>query len=1018
MSNSSDEIMLTLSGQDNASQMFANVDKNAQSMASNISNAMSKVNISLMNLGQVTDNVMQSLTGKSAMENIFATASKAETNNVLLGNMLDDAEKHFDSFYEKVDTTTDNSIVSMQELIPALKAFKSATGATDKEMTNITDEMANFGAAVLAQTGSTDMAQQSMMDLAKGVKGAYASLDQYGITEAALKRTGKWSGDEEDVEGFMAAVTEVTGSTKELMETNQGLDALIGKSFSRAGKKIGNEYLPVIKDIKRSFIDLDTEMGGAIASTMLLGSAGVESANRVFWNVSTTVQGVKDLKDAFGSLKGIFKGAEVVEDAVSEASAIGSVAGEAGAAATGAEATAAATTTLSGAFTSMIVPLLALSAVIAIMIPIAAGLAAEAMFFLKLLADFMAAMNFDNINLDGASKGLQSLTVALLWVGAAMLSLTAVNITTSLAAVTSMFMGLTGPLKEATTALSEAADLLKGFSSVSIDPSVPTNLKAIADSLMAVSGAMAALTWSNIITGFSDWIAGALGFSSATEALSQAKDDIIKASTIINEFSGITPLDESVATNIQNVCDSLASVGNAMAALRGIRDGQNWDDIFGELMTGLFGEGVDIQTALTNVKQDIIDASASLAEFTGITDIPEGVAEKIKKVSDTLTSVNDAFKSLRGMRDDTNWDDWIGGIFGGVDIATALEQVKTDLLTASQKLAELSGLSEISEDTTKKIGLVGDALSKVSEVTSTLTQLPPMEDFDSTIISTAVTNVQNAATELSKLNETTFDGSTADTLLGSIQTTLDNLKNTLSAASGFSEPATSIGSQIISGVQTGLSPLTSTVTGAVTTATSASASAGWTGGSKIGSSTTNGMKSALQLKSTMQTEVSYTLQAMTSRTQEFYNAGAALGKAANDGFKSQPAINPGSPGNLAHVMIDEVGYILDAMKSKYGAAKSMASGLGQSIYQGFGGDGLDFGMFTNGGVLTANHIGALQTTVSKAPDKSDNRPVTIIVEEGAVPIDARNHTTKEAQALMITAFEGMDHITNIDVDGV
>ena len=117
-------------------------------------------------------------------------------------------------------------------------------------------------------------------------------------------------------------------------------------------------------------------------------------------------------------------------------------------------------------------------------------------------------------------------------------------------------------------------------------------------------------------------------------------------------------------------------------------------------------------------------------------------------------------------------------------------------------------------------------------------------------------------------------------------------------------------------------------------------------------------------------------------------------------------------------MMDEVGYILEAMKSNFSTAYSVAAGLGSSIFSGFGNPSLDMDMFTNGGQLTAEHIGALKTTISNAPDKTDNRPVTIIVQEGAVNVDARNYTTKEAQGLMITALEGMDHIDNIDVDGV
>ena len=1246
MVNTSEEMMLTLEGRDNASKVFSQIDNNAKSMASSISSALSSINIGMMNLGQVSDNVMQSLTGKSALDNIIGTTSKAETNSVLLKNMLDDAGKHYDAFYEKVDKTTDSSLTSMQELIPALKAFKSATGASDKEMTNLTDEMANFGAAVLAQTGSTDLAQQSMMDLSKGVKGAFASLDQYGITEAALKRTGYWNGDEKDVEGFMKAVDKVTGSTEELMQTNTGLDALIGKSFSRAGKKIGNEFLPFLKDIKRGFIDLDNEMGGGLAASMLVLGGGIDVMNQGFWNISTTIGGIYDLKDAFRELKGwikgageaaeatgdaistisnvsdmgagaaglggaagagahagktaskgekaveggmdaltmadlikdnkqsnkdadkllkeldtlkkrqgriqddldytasvgsnfyttnksqsssktkkalseiqtarkdnfsafdeliqlnkterdkagellkdlnqmddvadelsfsldyaqsgffgklqmrkdkgikgnisdlfggiknFFKGGEEVADIVDEASdigktlegvddiadGIGDVASAGGAmAATGPELEAAAAggaaveagaTGLAATFTSLMIPLLAVSAAIIIMIPIVAVIAAEAMLFLKLLSDFMESLNFQNVDLKGAINGISQIATALAWVGVAMAAMSFASIMTGLAVITGGFTGILGPLDIAVNALEEAGQKLSQFNTVTIDPSVATTLQTMGESLSAVASAMGSLTWSNIVTGFSNFVADALGFSSVTEGLEQAKNDIIKASSKLNEFSGITPLDEGVAANIQNVCDSLASVGNAMSALRSIRDGQNWDDLIGGFVGGIFGEGVDIQQALLDVKEDIIKASQSLAQFTGISEIPEDVATKITKVSDTLSSVNDAFTTLRGMRDDSNWDDWINGLFGGMDIGAALDKIKTDLITASQKLAELTAISEINDDVTTKIQAVSTALGKVSEVSTALTNLPPMDGFDIGVVSTAVSNVENTATELAKLNETVFDGTAADTVLGSIKTTLDNVKTTLSSASGFSEPSVNIGSQIVNGVKSGISPLASTVQGAVSSAISSAGPQATSGGNTLGTNATNGMKSKLQLKSTMATEVGYALSAMTSRTQEFYNAGAALGRAANEGFQSQNAINPGSPGNLAHVMMDEVGYILDSMKSKYSTAKSIAAGLGSSIFQGFGNPNMDISMFTNGSQLTAEHIGALQTTISKAPDKTDNRPVTIIVQEGAVNVDARNHTVTEAQSLMITALEGMDHITNINVDGV
>lgn len=1218
MVNTAEEIMLTLEGRDNASQMFANVDKNAQSMASNISAAMSQVNMGLMNIGQVSDNVMQSLTGKSALDNIFGTTSKAETNSVLLKNMLDDAGKNYDKFYEKVDKTTDSSLTSMQELIPALKAFKSATGATDKEMTNITDEMANFGAAVLAQTGSTDLAQQSMMDLSKGIKGAFASLDQYGITQDALQRTGYWNGDEKDVEGYMRAVEKVTGSTEELMQTNTGLDALIGKAFSRAGKKIGNEFLPFIKDVKRGFIDLDNQLGGGLAASMLVVSGGIDVMNQGFWNISTAANGIRDLHDAFTTLKsaikgageaaeatgdaintisnisdmgagaaglggavgagaeaskkaskgekaveggmdalmvadmlkdnksaqkdakellkelgqteniskevskyskqvydpkkwasfenyekirdvgafgetggglkslisstensrkdagnllkelsssksemdllqneldtlqtpktsfqkigdwfkGLFKGADEIGDVsktvsgaediaegVSGLGAAGSAVAAAGpemeAAAAGGAAAEAGATGLAATFTGLIVPLLAISAVIIVMIPIVALIAAEAMVFIKLLADFMQSLNFDNINLDGAVKGISQVATALAWVGVAMAAMSFASIMTGLAVITGGFLGILGPLDVAVNALKQAGQKLAQFNTVAIDPSIGEKIKTISQTLGSVAEAMGSLTWNNIVTGFSNFVANLLGFSSVTDGLEQAKNDIIAASQKLNEFSSITPLDDSVAQNIQNVCNSLASIGDAMSALRSIRDSQNWDELIGNFISGIFGEGVDIQTALMNVKDDIIKASQALAQFEGISEIPEDISGKIQKVGSTLTTVNDTITTIKEMVG-SGFDNWVEGLFGGYDVAGGLEQIKNDLITASQKLAELSALSEIDEGITEKITQVGTALQKVNEVSTTLTGLGDsgIGDFDPSIISTAVNNVQTAATELARLNEVQFDGASADTMLGAIQTTLENVKSTLSAASGFSDASVSIGSQIITGVQSGLAPLGGTIQTSVSSAINSAGSNALSGGAMLGRAATSGMKSTMKLADAVTEQVNYALTAITSKEQDFYNAGAALGSAMSRGFESTKGQNVGSPGKMAREIERQMNYGLEFMYKAVSPFYDAGVKLGRQISDGFGNPNLDMDMFTNGGQLTAEHIGALKTTISNAPDKTDNRPVTIIVQEGAVNVDARNYTTKEAQGLMITALEGMDHIDNIDVDGV
>ena len=1439
-----EEMLLSILAKDNTASGFSSVNKNAQSMSSKVCSVVSSMNSAMMNFGRITDSTMQSLTGKSAMDNIMGTTSKNETNMVLLRNMLDDQEKNFDSFYKTVDQTTDESLTSMQELIPALKAFKSATAASDKDVQDITDDMANFGAAVLAQTGSTDLAQGAMMDLSKGIKGAFAALDQYGITEDSLKRNG-WSGEESDVKSFMEAVTKVTGSTEDLMETNQGLDALIGKAFSRAGKKIGNDFLPVIKDVKNGFLELDKELGGNLTASILAVSAGIDAGNNALWNFSTAVKGVRDVKDVvlklndalrgtkdaaeaannamdmgsnisqmgtdigsavgagsdvaktasqsekaidagmdtvniadtisdlksknkydieaikeatqsiksserlekeldsareaeaklsdliskkesaqknidsgvFGSgmlkefekeiqstekeidtivgtdlwsgveskfkpnkninyfeellnddslkdgrktlaeiqasrkdnfsafdklvkgndeakkkaedtlksltqsewddklmeeweqsdwgltdaiknkgknfklkimgafdsisdfnlkgaitspfksviksikgfnfgeslqsgleksmggignitatvkkkfgdigsslerikdidlgsklegldkkayqsisdfsfkdtlgglkdyLKGTSETGKVIENAgnmsdevidatqklkntknisegIETVSEVGSTVSAAAPAmeegAAGAEAASVGAAGLSASFTSMIVPLLALSATIIIMIPIVAVIAAEAMIFLKLLGEFMEALNFDSINLDGAIKGISQIATALAWVGVAMAAMTFTSIMTGLAVITGGVTDILGPLDTAVKALKDASSKLAQFNSLTINPSVADNIKNIAESLTSVSNAMMALTWNNITTGFSNWISGVLGFSSVTDGLEQAKNDIIEASAKLNEFSSLTPLPDNVATNIQNVCDSLASVGDAMGALRSIRDGQNWDTLIGDFLGGIFGEGVDIQTALTNVRQDIYDAAKALNGWN-LPEVNEDVGKNVKAVADALTSVSDAFNILKGFRDDNIWSDMLNGIFGeGTDIGSALDKVMTDINTAASKLKELKigdeinddlikniqkvvnaltevtnvanslsnlpnmekfdsniitsatdnlqtasdklkdlTVGEVNEDTITNIKNIANALTEVSNVMTSLSTLPPMDGFNSESIGTAVTNVQTAASELNKLNETTFNSETTDSVLGAIKTSLENLKTTLSSATGFSEPSMAIGTSIVTGVTSGLSGLSSNVQSNVSSAISSATSTAHSGGSSLGTETVNGFRSTLNLHSVMDTEMGYVKTSVDNGISAAKTAAESGAKEVVNAFKS--GVNVGSPGDIARTMSGEMNYTKEAILNAYGVLKGAAYNAARTIVDAFGEPSLDVGSRFN-----PNNINGLQTTVSDIPYKGNTNNTTIIITEGAVQVDARNKTEREAQQMFISVLE-------------
>lgn len=1179
-----EDIMLSINAQDNASKVFQSVGSAAQASLNSMNNGM-------MNISNSMDNMLSSVTGKSAAESIFGTASKAETNDVLL-DMMSNTSEAATKLKEHVDQTTNESLVSMQNLIPAMNAFKTATGATDDQIYDATETMASFGAKVLAQTGSVDLSEQAMMDLSKGIKGACASLDQYGITLDALKKAG-WSGEEDDIEGYMKAVQQLTGDTKALMETNEGLDARLGKAFSSAGKKIGNEFLPQLKDIKQGFLDLNSATGGNLASGILVTVQGIDMLSQGASTLTQLANGARDLKsawdaagqgvgliaekfrnltsaaedtmdtvsetadllkeispediklaemhgggisggtdfvsgmeddaiqdmldyqiasadgnlskmavleekyddmdlsanalkseseivdEALGNVKkpdGIKKVVDSTEDIVEDAAGMGALAPEATAAGAGMEATSGGLSAISAGATAMLVPLLSIAVVVAVMIPVVTLLAIEALACLKLIQMAIDALAFDDIDLTKATEGIQQLATALGWVGVAMGAVTFTNVMTGLAVLTSGFLGMTGPLSIAVDTLKQVDGKLQELSSVSISSDTPEKLKSISNSLKSVSDAMMALTALNITTGFSNFIAWALNFGSVTDGLEQAKNDILQASQKLQEFNSLTPLDETTANNIQNVCKSLASVGDAFKALTSMRDSVNWDNALGNL----FG-GVDIQQALSNVREDITKASAALASFTNITPIPEGVGEKVKKVSETLKSVSEAFETLRALRDNTNWDNMMGGIFKGTDIQGALQQIVTDINTAASALSSLNIGDGVNKDLIAKIKKVTDTITEVSNVASSLTSLPPMDGFDPSKITTVVGNVQTAAdalkglnigetndetinnikkvasavtevsnvmtnltqlppmdgfnpesiknavgnvktiaTQLSGLSGTAL-GEDVNGVLGSINTALQTLKNTLANAGGFNEVSVNIGSQIVSGVRSGLSPLSGTVTTAVSTATNSAGSAALAGGASIATAINNGFSSTLNLHSAMETEMGYVKTAVDNGISAAKSAAESGAKDVVAAFKS--GVNVGSPGDIARTMQQEMAYTYDFIKRGGSQLTSTMYSVAKNMVSSFGNPSLNVSSMldTVGSLLSP--LGALNTLSNIGsninPAQSLNQAKTIIMnfQSGCVQVDARNKTAKEAQGLLTLALESMDNITDIQVQG-
>lgn len=1295
-----EEIMLTFFGKDEVSNVAKNIDKNVQSMGSRALTAGNDINSGLLQVSSGLDSMVSKVNGgKTAMDNIFGTSSKAETNSVLL-KMMSSTSEAASKLNQHVDDVTNSSLVSMQSLIPAMNAFKTATGATDQQIYDATEAMAGFGAKVLAQTGSTELAETAMMDLSKGIKGACASLDQYGITVDALKSTGLWDGDENDIEGYMAAVQQLTGDTTELMETNEGLDKQLEKQFSSAGKKLGNEFLPGIKDAKRALIDLNKATGGGLFAGMLGATAVVDTASTWGQTITNMANGVKNLQEGVGKLKSVWKsvtsavkgteaavegvadatntvsnvsdiaagGAQVAGGVTESKASIGATGAEAGLSAfdalkkdndkyreeagtllkdlekngelgnkvqntsnkvyskdlfkspegikdqvsdgwdssiinriknysksqeeisdaldtaidgvdivadksksmkksgqameglgevagmipagVGAEAAAGATEAtvasaglsgLGASISSMLAPLLTIAAVVAIMIPVVVALAAEALIFIRALAEVFKALNFDKLDLSGDIDGLKQIGVAIWELCKAMAAVVATSWLTMVYQGISAIMLFNDPIKVAVDELKKTATLVKGFADITIPENVPSNLQALSTSLGAVAKAM----WSLESVGVSVLAGSVLTLNGYLGTLSQnlaiAKKELTESAKQINSMSELDTIDEGVASKLEAVTSSLANVGKAMGALSDV----NWDINMGNIVNlgGAFGT---ITSHLEDAKDEIIKAAPVINQFSSLPDIDESAGKKLKKVTDAIKNVADSLKSLNGLSKSMGTDNGtIGGILKKLQLGASIRAAKSALTDAAKQLqglkdlpdipdgiktklskigsttatvintlkpltsiqnmnvnsasiaskvaqaryaisnsaihlASLSGISTIPDDIPTKLSKVGstaatlintlkpltsiansevnagainakvaqaryaisnaathiaslagistipenigETLNRVSttarQVATAATNLNtiPVVTATSANIMLAVIAIKTAIMQLNSLAGTTLNGGIG-ALLTSVTNALNQLKTTLYVMSGgFYSAGANIGLSIVNGVNTGLAPLSGITIARVASATNSAVGTGRSGGAKIGRAVTQGFKQNLKMAQAMKQEMSYVTQAVN-------NGISAAKTAARNGAQDVVAefkrgIETGSPGAMAWATYDEMNYINDFIVSEGKNVVASAKRLGQNIVTGFGNPSLNVGLGSVPTDYNLEQLHGMRTLTSTAQWGKSTQNVELHIHEGAVQLDARNLTTRESKQIMINALEGLDAVTNINIKGI
>ena len=496
-----------------------------------------------------------------------------------------------------------------------------------------------------------------------------------------------------------------------------GLMGAVGTPILQFMIPVMHQLTSIVETITKVFKSLPAPIQTAVGG-ILAGAVGLTSFASMIPIFTRAIDG---LKNGFGTLGNVVSKlpgigskfsifAKETEEVVQTASGTGKLAGDASKASSGMKATSVSLKGIGQGAMSMLAPLLEIAIVVAVMIPVITALVAEMLLCIKGLQLLIDALDFDSIDLGGAVNGIKQVADALIQVGIAMGAMTFVSIMTGATLWINGLMSIINPVKTAGEMIKQASQELSNLGLADIDPSVVDKIRKVSESLKAVGDAMGDLTGLtlNMAMGNFATLGGLLG--NISTAVRTAREEIVNAGREISQIKDLPDIDQSAVDKLKKISDSIKSVSDAFNALRGIRSDVAWDTVVG----GLFG-GINIQDAINSIKNDLINAGNSLSSLNNLPDIPQDVADKLKKIADSIKSVSDGFNALRKIRDDANWDAFTGGLFGGQDIKTTLENVRRDLTDAGNVLSGLVNLPDIQEGGATKVTRIADATKMVGD---------------------------------------------------------------------------------------------------------------------------------------------------------------------------------------------------------------------------------------------------------------------------------------------------------------
>ena len=806
-------------------------------------------------------------------------------------------------------------------------------------------------------------------------------------------------------------------------EVMNGMDKL-DSNLSQTGDKLTSKISVPIARLKIKFGAVKRSLTG------LKGESKTETLDNIWDGLRNTLTGLRG-------------GATTLEETAVEmgemATTEGAIATEAGVLATESEVAggemAVADTGLTfmglaemglvGAFTTLITPTLAIAGVIAILIPIIAGLVAEALYFAMLVGQFMSSLNF-NFKLDGIAENFQELGTALAWLGIVMMTMSFAGLMSGLAFIFTGFGNVQAVLGPAIDMILDTVELLNEFKSVKVDAKIGENLTTVNTAISGITNALLSLVGMRLVSNIGALLTGFGYFGSLIDTFRQAKEDIQQAINLINEMD-FTGIDETKVNTIKTTLDAISSFADAFSGLQNIRTTGNLGDLANRIFEFFGGKGQTIQQAFKSAHKDIKLASESLASYSDIEAPPQAVVDKLTKVGDAIKSVSESIEGIRGVRDAYNWDSWLSGLFN-FDVKGAFDQAKKDLETVSSCLKDLN-IDKMPKGLVKRLKTLAPAVKNVSTVINDAKQVPEVSKAEiGTRMRQAVGGLilaRNALSQLDGLEVKNNNGklTTIRTGVRRVASTTRNMlqvpivsqaemgtrmrqavgavilaRNALSRLQG--QETVDVGG-ILTNIKNGVTKLKNTIKSMNFTAS----------GKHVGSSLKKGMKTGIgNLGTVFRSKIQQGVGG--SRAYAF---GKRMGQYLTNGFRAGL--------NLTQVIQEKMAELpsLEELVAGFVEGGTGNEENGNDTSPSYG--ALDMGMDSVKRYSMLNQqsarstVNALSTMNKQSTVGKTQRPVTIHIGEGAVKVDANNLTKRESRQVMINALEGLSSINSIDVNG-